>query len=225
MDLSSLEGPPIADTRFAVQPPVPTSSIPSIPSIHIDMTIDTDTRPSTSDAFSRLNHKYNHYYHRNTDMDTDMPMATSRGRSRDFHGSRPAFLGEPWCETETRARAVSNPPSLCRCGGQGDRNGQLVWLDRERMWIVRSANTTTNTDTSMGRTPCSRSTSNLPLPTSHSHLGMGIDGDGDLPPAYGSHYEDRILASQPMASNRGQGQGRCEGLSRWGAVARRLNRR
>lgn len=222
MDLSSLEGPPIPDTRFTVQTSIPTPSIASIPSIHIDIAIDTDTRPSTSDAFSRLNHKYNNYYNQNTDMDTDMPMAAGRGRSRNDN-SRPTLLGEPWAETETRPRAVSNPPSLCR-GGHHQQTNRLVWLERERMWIVRPANTTTGTDTSKGRTSYSRSTSHLPLPTSFYDLGMGIDDDGDSPPAYGNHYEDRILASRPMASDRGQTQGRGAGLSRWGAIARRLNR-
>lgn len=58
----------------------------------------------------------------------------------------------------------------------------------------------------------------------------------DLPPSYGNHQGDLMIAAQPVRPSSGHGGGdgygggdvqehRRDGLSRWGAVARRVNGR
>lgn len=61
----------------------------------------------------------------------------------------------------------------------------------------------------------------------------------DLPPSYGNHQGDLMIAAQPVRPSSGHGDGygygyggggdvqehRRDGLSRWGAVARRINGR
>lgn len=103
---------------------------------------------------------------------------------------------------------------------------QLVWCESQKTWVVLGHSAAGNTRPALSQ---SQSAEAFHTSTSSRGLGQGrdryMDGDDDLPPPYEDHFYDRILAVQPMSSTHQYlNQNGRVGISRWGAIARRMNR-
>lgn len=233
MDLSSLEGPPLPDSSFNVRTSVWSPRGTEIPRIHLDPTPSTSTWPQTPSL------NYDDYpprpassgstalrrYHRSQDQNAE----TYQFRRRSYNDESPGLLHPP--SSSSNGYRVSESDLANHAGTQ--RRNTLVWCEAQKTWLALERHAPGNTAPALS-IPQSQSAESYHaasrgLGQSHSqsqNRDRYMDGD-DLPPPYESHYYDRILAAQPMSSAHGQYpyQNRRPGqVSRWGAVARRMNR-
>lgn len=167
MDLSSLEGPPIQDSRFT----------PDIPRIHLDIDSpiwpttpihpalrnndnDLSPRPASSGAdTTTTTTTTTPRYHKTTETSSPRPKSEeiTSPMSNLLH---PVDRRDCWPleNPERRPRARSQPrPSINQHSNSGDR---LIWLDQERIWI-RLEPGHSSTGTGNGK----RTTNDNPVPT------------------------------------------------------------
>lgn len=209
MDLSSLEGPPIQDSRFNISrihldidsPIWPTTPIhPALRNNNNDL----PPRPASSGADTTTTPTATPRYHKTAEIPTVRPKSeeiTSPTLNLLHPVDHRGFW--PLENPERRPRARSQPrPSSNQHGNSGDR---LIWLDQERIWIriepghsstgtgngKRAMNdnpvptaTTTTTNNNIRRPPTlshSRSAdSYLRGPPSMNVDGTGMDMDMDV---------------------------------------------
>ena len=248
MDLSSLEGPPIQDSRFTVT---------DIPRIHLDIdspiwpttpihpALRNDLPPRPASSGADTTRKYQ--------KTNETPSA--RRKSEEITSPTSNLLHPvdgrgfwPLENPERRPRARSQPPN----SNQHNSGNRLIWLDQERIWIrLEPGDSSTGTGNGNGTNEnAAPTTTNIrsPPPLSHSRSAdsylrgppsMNVDGTGmsvdmdtdvdmdmditsdedDLPPPYENHYNDPILSPQPARPLARRGR-----VSPWAAVARRMNR-
>lgn len=234
MDLSSLEGPPICDPRFTPQARYHQPDT-YIPSIRVDDTYNP-RYPS------------GHYY-RNTDY---RDVSSSTGPRLNPNSTTGTGIGAG--NAESRPRARSNPPPLQRqpdntsTSSRPSTPNRLIWLDGEKTWLLieaRGLEPQHPRPQSLPRPPRPRP---QPQPQSQplqrarpqrqrQHQCLRQGQGADQPPSYGDHQHDRVIAVQPMSSRGRELEEEEEddeyedeeprpGLARskWGAVARRVNR-
>ena len=163
MDLSSLEGPPIQDSRF------------NIPRIHLDIDSpiwpttpvhpalrnnnDIPPRPASSGADTTTTTTPR--YHKTTETPSPRPKSEEI-TSPTANLLQPIDRRDHWPleNPERRPRARSQPrPSLNQHSNSGDR---LIWLDQERIWIrIEPGHSSTGTGNGNGK----RATNDNPAPT------------------------------------------------------------
>ena len=222
MDLSSLEGPPISDGKFTPQVRYHQPDT-YIPSIRVDYA-DHDTslrRYKRTDDHHTPRHGSGHYY-RNTDY-RDVSSSTGPRLSPGDNSTTNSMS----TVHAQRPRARSNPPPQQRqpgtaSDGRPSTPNRLVWIDSQQTWLLIGSRV------DMGQPQLQPQ----PQPRQQQHHHHQVL-DADRPPSYGNHQRDRILAMQPMgrrSRDEDEEEYECEergaGLSRskWGAVARRVNR-
>ena len=229
MDLSSLEGPPISDTRFTPQARYRQPDT-YYPYMHTN-TNERRTNPRRSDVSNRdsdINpRRYCPLRSHNSDNSTAMlqpPLPRPRARSNP-------------CFSPDNSRAYMQPQEQ----GKGPERGRererrrgpptrLIWLENERTWLMIDSRAVQSASQP-------HSQSQPQSQQRHRHRQSW-----DLPPSYGNHLGDIMIAAHPLRpSSGGHGyddggaghggydygdvQQSRDGLSRWGAVARRVNGR
>lgn len=231
MDLSSLEGPPLPDSSFNVRTSVRASRGTEIPRIHLDSTPsaswaqtpcqssfdydDYPPRPASSGSTALRR------YCRNQDQNAEIYEIRRRSYNDESSGllHPPSSSGYRVSELD-----LANHP-------RPQRRNTLVWCEAQNTWLALERHAPGNTAPALS---IPQPQPAEPYHTASRELGQShnqsrdqyVDGD-ELPPPYEDHYYDRILAAQPMSSSHGQCpyQNRRPGqMSRWGAIARRLNR-
>lgn len=217
MDLSSLEGPPISDTRFTPQARYrqPDTYYP-----YIETPTNTDHRINDTNNDTNTRRCCPVRSHNRSEKSTaatlQPPFARPRARSNPcFSRSEDSVHAQDHIQHQDRER------------GRGRERGpptRLIWLDNEQTWLMIDS-----------RAVQSQSQSQSQPQSQHRHrYGQSLD----LPPSYGNHLGDLMIAAQPGRPSSGHGGGygygggggavqehRRDGLSRWGAVARRVNGR
>ncbi|TPR01493.1 putative integral membrane protein [Aspergillus niger] len=233
MDLSSLEGPPIADTRFTVSP-----RRANVPSIRLDTSTpvspispltphDLPPRPSSTDAiFSPVSESEYSYA-----LFQQEPEANPNPWQRCYSPQPPVTADEhdvsdltphqspiPMLSTTTTT-TVTTQAVTTTITTEGNR---LVWLEKEKLWFLKPS-------------PCPSphlspdyAVTTRPTPDAHYapyrpssfhgqvHLAA-LAQRRDVPPPYGRHILDRPLP--PLPTDDSENEGSCG--SRWTEVARR----
>lgn len=244
MDLSSLEGPPISDARFTPQARYrqPDTYYP-----YMDMDTDANDRPSPLSEADRdskrrnlycplRSHRSDNYY--STSSSLQPPLPRPRARSNPYDDTRDYTQSQGQERGRERER---RPPT------------RLIWLDNERTWLRVDSRAVQNPSQPPVQPQRQSQIPSLllsvPLPHRQHQppqYRYRHRQSLDLPPSYGNHLGDVMIAAQPGRSAssgypRDYDDGdddyddmevsydiphrRGEGLSRWGAVARRVNGR
>ncbi|EYE94346.1 uncharacterized protein EURHEDRAFT_85335 [Aspergillus ruber CBS 135680] len=238
MDLSSLEGPPIPDSSFNVRTSAWVPRGTEIPRIHLDPTPSTPALTPWAQTPYRSSFNYDDYpprpassgstalrrYYRNQDENPEI-------RRRSYNDEPPGFLHPP--SSSSNGYSVSESDlSNHHAHSNGPRcRNTLFWCETQQTWLAHERHTPGNTAPALS-IPQSQFTE--PYHTASRGLGQSqsqsrdryMDSD-DMPPPYENHYYDRILAAQPMLTSNPQYQHqnrRPRQVSRWGAIARRMNR-
>lgn len=241
MDLSSLEGPPIPDSSFNVRTSTWVPRGTEIPRIHLDPTPSTSSPASWAQTPCQSSFDYDDYpprpassgstalrrYHQNQDQNAEIYQI----RRRSYNDESSGLLHPPSSNGHVSESDLLNHHAHDRVQSRGN----LVWCETQRTWLAFDRYAPRNTAPAFS---IPQSQSAEPYHTASRGLGQSqsqtqtqsrdwyMDGD-DLPPPYGNHYYDRILAAQPMSTSNSQYpyQNRRPGqVSRWGAIARRMNR-
>lgn len=241
MDLSSLEGPPIPDSSFNVRTSTWVPRGTEIPRIHLDPTPSTSSPASWAQTPCQSSFDYDDYpprpassgstalrrYYQNQDQNAEIYQI----RRRSYNDESSGLLHPPSSNGHVSESDLLNHHAHDRVQSRGN----LVWCETQRTWLAFDRYAPRNTAPAFS---IPQSQSAEPYHTASRGLGQSqsqtqtqsrdwyMDGD-DLPPPYGNHYYDRILAAQPMSTSNSQYpyQNRRPGqVSRWGAIARRMNR-
>ncbi|KAL4761586.1 uncharacterized protein BDW70DRAFT_44496 [Aspergillus foveolatus] len=234
MDLSSLEGPPIADTRFSNV----TRGAVSIPQIQFDTTLspvsplgpdgwDLPPRPASTSAIPPHN-KYSHTTS-NSFWQSMHPNVTERnfrtppnqsmnpGPSRDS-----SHLTTTPASSSRSSRPHSNSVSTPH---------QLVWLESEQIWIVTAQTNTTlappershSSLSSLGPSRGMASISHSQSMNNYNSTDFLADTDpDDVPPPYEQHVFDQPLGPILPAVTRVNHEESPQRGSRWTAIGRRV---
>lgn len=246
MDLSSLEGPPIRDSRFSGSP---TPSAASVPHIRLEHTfspvspMETNTwdlppRPASTSAIAPRS-KY--------------PNAGSNGLQQNIphsneYNARPNYRTPPnqslhpevSREVAHRSGAMLSPSRAPRSHSNSVSSPhQLVWIESEQIWVLT---TRTTTPTQPQRPQYSRSSpgsvantgpqyppqSTNPYPPQSTNLypptadyEADIEAE-DLPPPYEQHVFDQPLGPILPAVARVCPEQIPQRGSRWTAIGRRV---
>lgn len=253
MDLSSLEGPPIRDSRFSS----PTPSAASVPHIRLEDTFspvspmntntwDLPPRPASTSAIASRSkypntgshglrpnihpNEYNARQNYRTPPNQSLHPGVSRGVS---HHSGATL--SPCRPPRTHSSSVSSPH-------------QLVWIESEQIWVLT---TRTTTPTQPQRPQYSRSSpgsgantgSQFPSRTTNSYpphptnpyppqsmnlypptADFAVDTEPeDLPPPYEQHVFDQPLGPILPAVARVLPEEIPQRGSRWAAIGRRVS--
>ncbi|KAL5001517.1 hypothetical protein BDV10DRAFT_7927 [Aspergillus recurvatus] len=235
MDLSSLEGPPIADTRFSN----PGQGAISIPQIRFDTTLspvsplgangwELPPRPASTSAIpprSKYSHTTSNGFWQNMQPNvTEQSFRTPPNQSLNSGLSRGvSHLTTTLAPSPRSSRPHSNSVSTPH---------QLVWVESEQIWIVTAR--ITNPTSAPYERP--RSALSSPGPAggmasiSHSRsmnqyntsdLLAATDPD-DLPPPYEQHVFDQPLGPILPTVTRINPQELPQRGSRWAAIGRRV---
>ncbi|PTU17047.1 hypothetical protein P175DRAFT_0496570 [Aspergillus ochraceoroseus IBT 24754] len=232
MDLSSLEGLPIQDTRFCGSGSGSGSSwnnsTPHIILDHVESPVspldpvrDLPPRPASTDATPRRR-KY-------PGTASNAGIWQSSPSPNPLPASQPspcAILSSPAPrDTRTHTSSLSTPH-------------QLVWLESEQTWVLTTTTiTTTTTTTTTATNPPTATTPTTLYPSQYrtSHRGLShsrsmevypsTEAD-DIPPPYEQHIYDQPLGPDPVVVRAPAPPevAPSAGGSRWAAVARRINR-
>lgn len=240
MDLSSLEGPPIPDSSFNVRTSAWVPRGTEIPRIHLDPTPSTSPWAQTP---CQSSFDYDDYpprpassgstalrrYYRGQDQNAEIYEI----RRRSYNDESSGLLHPPSSSSNGYSVSESDLSNHHAHSNGPQRRSTLVWCETQKTWLALERHTPGNTAPARS---IPQSQSAEPYHTSSRGLGQSqtrsqsrdqyMDGD-DMPPPYGNHYYDRILAAQPMSTSNSQYpyQNRRPGqVSRWGAIAGRMNR-
>ncbi|RDW93328.1 uncharacterized protein DSM5745_00650 [Aspergillus mulundensis] len=235
MDLSSLEGPPIADTRFSN----PAQSAANIPQIRFDTTFspvsplgpnswDLPPRPASTSALSprskHSNTSSNDFWQSMHPNVTERSFRTPPNQSLNPGSSR-GF--SRFTTTLTPAPRSSRPHS-----NSVSTPHQLVWVESEQIWIV-TARTTSHTpalherprssSSNPGQAGETASISRSRLMNRYSSADLLTDTDtDDLPPPYEQHVYDQPIGPILPAVTRVRPEELPQRGSRWAAIGRRV---
>lgn len=238
MDLSSLEGPPLADPRVNVpadstfprieeEPPTPET--PSHYHTYFNLyTKPLPPRPASADPLdlrqSRHSRSDIHTAGSSTDpfrSDSDLRrVPAQRGRRSTSNELRPGE-GITGTEPVREARSRSPPANLylyaeCRVPRR-PRSAPLVWLEDEELWVVTGSSTSSQRPPTRPSRPARLETHmSEPLRRSEPLLDEELDVDHSAlspPPSYDSHGFSHTHVVQQQRGVE----------SRWGAVARRMH--
>ncbi|KAL4938491.1 hypothetical protein BDV06DRAFT_215049 [Aspergillus oleicola] len=238
MDLSSLEGPPITDSRFSS----PAPSTFSVPHIRLEdttspvspmepNTYDLPPRPASTSAIP----PHRKYPNTNTPgfYQALHPNNTERSfRTPPNQSLNPGILQRVSHFTTSTNTFLPTPRSCRPYSNSVSTPHQLVWLESEQIWLL-TARSVNPTPEPYQRPQSSRSNpGSSSLGISHSRsmglcssmdYALDIDPD-DLPPPYEAHVFDRPLGPIAPAVPRVQPQqapAPCR--SRWDAIGRRVS--
>lgn len=237
MDLSLLEGPPLADPRVIVpvnstfpriqeEPPTPVTGV-HYHNYHNLYTKPLPPRPASADPSDlrqlRQSRSDNHHIGSHTgpfSSDRHLRrMPAQRGRRNTSNELQPGdgiAAADPVREARSRSPPV-NPYLYTECRvPRRPRSAPLVWLEDEELWVVTGGSQTSP------RSPIRHSQP----PRLETHLseptwrGEDFDDEEDMgpsplspPPSYDSHgFSHAHVVRQQRGSE-----------SRWGAVARRMH--
>ncbi|KAL4975004.1 hypothetical protein BDW66DRAFT_138308 [Aspergillus desertorum] len=235
MDLSSLEGPPIADTRFSN----PAQGAVNIPQIRFDSTLspvsplganswDLPPRPASTSAIpprSKYSNTTSNGFTQNTHPNiiersfrTPPSQSLNPGLSRGV-----SHLTTPLAPSPRPSRPYSNSVSTPH---------QLVWVESEQIWIV------TARTTSSPPAPHERPQSSLSNPGPVGRMAsilrsqstnqydltdlLANTAPDDLPPPYEQHVFDQPLGPILPAVTRVNLEELPQRGSRWAAIGRRV---
>ncbi|KAL4736172.1 hypothetical protein BDV11DRAFT_21240 [Aspergillus similis] len=234
MDLSSLEGPPIADTRFSNL----AQAAVSIPQIRLDTTLspmsplgpdswDLPPRPASTSAIPPRN-KYSHttsnsFWQSMHPNITEQNFRTPPNQSPNPGPSRGgSHLTTTLAPSPRSSRPHSNSVSTPH---------QLVWVESEQIWIVTARTTTTLVPHERSRSSLSNfgpsggmaSISHSQSMNHYNSTDLLADTDhDDLPPPYEQHVFDQPLGPILPAVTRVNHEDLPQRGSRWAAIGRRV---
>ncbi|KAL4871750.1 hypothetical protein BDV12DRAFT_163770, partial [Aspergillus spectabilis] len=236
MDLSSLEGPPIADTRFSS----PASSANNIPHIRLEHDLspvspmetrrwDLPPRPASASAIptrSKYSDTGSNGFWQSINPN-DNP--ASYQRHHQYRSLRPG-VNQP---TNTLSPSPSRPPRTHSNSVSAPH--QLVWIESEQIWIL-TAITSMSTPAPHQRPHSSLSpmfssgaadrggalshSRSMGSYSSANHFG-DLEPD-DLPPPYEQHIFDQPLGPILPAVTRVRPEEVPHHGSRWAAIGRRV---
>ncbi|KAL4919319.1 hypothetical protein BDW62DRAFT_199929 [Aspergillus aurantiobrunneus] len=240
MDLSSLEGPPITDSRFSS----PTPSTTNIPRIRLDNTfspvspLDSNhwnlpRRPASTDAIPPRN-KYSNTesnglwqnIHPNCSNNNNSSSSRTNFRTPPNQSLRPGLSRGPSHFTDTLSPA--HRPSRSLSNGASTPH-QLVWVESEQIWFLTTGATAPTSIPHQGLQP--------------PRLNPGLTGGGasrlmdrfastnyledtetdDLPPPYEQHVFDQPLGPIVQPVTRARPEEVPHRGSRWAAIGRRAS--
>ncbi|KAL4790734.1 hypothetical protein BDV19DRAFT_393791 [Aspergillus venezuelensis] len=239
MDLSSLEGPPITDSRFSS----PAPSTFNVPHIRLENTFspvspmesstyDLPPRPASTSALPPLSKNpntsspgfYQTLHPNNTERSFRTPPNQSLNPGISQRVSHFTASTNTHSPTPRTSRPYSNSVSTPH---------QLVWVESEQIWLL------TTRSASPPLEPYQRPTSSRSNPSSSSwgasshsqsmglypSMDYALDADPtDLPPPYEAHVFDRPLGSSVPSTTRLQPQQPpAPRRSRWDAIGRRVS--
>ncbi|KAL5048052.1 hypothetical protein BDW71DRAFT_205996 [Aspergillus fruticulosus] len=234
MDLSSLEGPPIADTRFSN----PTQGAVSIPQIRFDTTLspvsplganswDLPPRPASTSAIPPRNRYSNTTS--NGFWQSMHPNVTERSfRTPPNQSLNPGlFRGVSHLTTTLAPSPRSSRPH----SNSVSTPHQLVWVESEQIWIVTARTSSTPAHHERPHSSLSNpgpdggmaSICHSRLMNQYYSTDLLADTDpDDLPPPYGQHVFDRPLGPILPAVTRVNPEDLPQRGSRWAAIGRRV---
>ncbi|KAL3437891.1 hypothetical protein BDV09DRAFT_138445 [Aspergillus tetrazonus] len=234
MDLSLLEGPPIADTRFSNV----TQGAVNIPQIQFDTTLnpvsplgpdgwDLPPRPASTSAIPPHN-KYsrttsNSFWQSMHPNITERNFRTPPNQSMNAGPSRDSsHLTTTPASSSRSSRPHSNSVSTPH---------QLVWLESEQIWIVTAPTNTTlappersySSLSSLGPSGGMASISHSQSMNNYNSTDLLADTHSDdVPPPYEQHVFDQPLGPILPAVTRVNQQESPQRGSRWTAIGRRV---
>ncbi|KAL4933678.1 uncharacterized protein BDV17DRAFT_286499 [Aspergillus undulatus] len=238
MDLSSLEGPPITDSRFSS----PAPSTFSVPHIRLEDTFSpvSPVEPSTWDlpprpASTSAIPPRSKYPSTNTGgfYQTLHPNNTERRFRTPPNQSPNPGVSQVVSHFTTTTTLSPTPRSSRPHSNSVSTPHQLVWVESEQIWIL-TTRTATPAQEPTQRPQSSRSNPGTSLAGAFSHprsmglyssMDYALDVDpGDLPPPYEAHIFDRPLGPIPPAVTRVRPQEPpAPRRSRWDAIGRRVS--
>ncbi|KAL4771494.1 hypothetical protein BDW60DRAFT_64657 [Aspergillus nidulans var. acristatus] len=234
MDLSSLEGPPIADSRFSN---VAQGAV-SIPQIQFDTTLspvsplgpdswDLPPRPASTSAIPPRN-KYSHTTS-NSFWQSMHPNITERNfRTPPNQSMNPGPSQDNPHLTTTLAS--SSRPSRPHSNSVSTPH-QLVWVESEQIWLVAARTNTTlapplrphSSLSSLGPSGGMASISHSQSMNNYNSTDLLADTDpDDIPPPYEQHVFDQPLGPILPAVTRVNHEESPQRGSRWTAIGRRV---
>ncbi|KAL4911519.1 hypothetical protein BDW74DRAFT_9130 [Aspergillus multicolor] len=238
MDLSSLEGPPIADARFSN----PAQSAANIPQIRFDTTFspvsplgpnnswDLPPRPASTSAIPPRN-KYSNTSS-NEFWQSMHPNVTERRFRTPPNQTLNPELSRGVSHFTTTTTLSPTPRSSRPHSNSVSTPHQLVWVESEQIWIVTAR--TTSPTPALHERP--RSSSSNPGPSGGTsslsrsrHMNRYSSADfltdtdlDDLPPPYEQHVFDQPLGPILPAVTRVRPEELPHRGSRWAAIGRRV---
>ncbi|GLI78068.1 hypothetical protein PoHVEF18_006367 [Penicillium ochrochloron] len=241
MDLSSLEGPPLADPDPRVIVPGPVDNIfpriqqepptPESPShyysYHTLYTKPLPPRPASADPLDlrQLRHPISNNRMASSHTDPSLSdsnlrrMPAQRGRRSYSNELRPGdgiAAADPVRDVRSRSPSV-NPYLYTECRvPRRPRSAPLVWSEEEELWVVTGGSASSERPpTRHSRPPRLETHLSEPSLRSEDPVDEDLDHDALLPPpSYDSHG---FSHTHVVRQQRGGPE------SRWGAVARRLH--
>ncbi|EAW08146.1 uncharacterized protein ACLA_028710 [Aspergillus clavatus NRRL 1] len=205
MDLSSLEGPPIADPRFTM----------SIPQIHLDHALFATPhpepepeqrlrasylpqRPASADALAHPRQKHRHQHRQRNQPHLTLDTNTSR------HSYTPTTTyNNAYAYARARAHAHAHAPSSQHTHHPARAPRRLTWIESESIWIITSAGASPSSPSSTwGDVNWAAASRRPPVLTHSRSMDLSLrqtQAVEEVPPPYERHYFDRPLGGQMLA--------------------------
>lgn len=238
MDLSSLEGPPLADPRAdiptnptfpRIEEEPPTPETPSHYHSYFNLyTKPLPPRPASADPLDLRQSRHPISNTRTVNSHTDLEpsrsdshlrrMPAQRGRRSPSNELRPGdgiTAADPVREARSRSPPVNQYLyTECRVPRR-PRSAPLVWSEEEELWVVTGSSASSQRPhTRHSRPPRLETHLSEPSLRSGDNIDEGLDHSAlSPPPSYDSHgFSHTHVVRQQRGTE-----------SRWGAVARRMH--